>query len=1013
MKLQTYFKASAAPAVLGLALLAQPAMAQVGPADESTVGDVGETATPTGAIVVTGSRIARPDVDSASPVTVIGAGEVADTGTVRVEDLVNSLPQVVGGQNAFITNGASGTATVDLRGLGTARTLVLVNGRRLQPGDPAVPAADLNQIPASLIERVEVLTGGASATYGADAVAGVVNFVMDTDFEGVRLDATYGFYQHDNGTGQIVKQDGSSIDDLNDQRGFSPPKGNDVGGSQYNVELTVGASFDDGRGHVTGYVGYREVDALFLGDRDYSFCALTTSASGNISCGGSSTAPYATVTNPAFAEFGSLVADGSDDFSRPYEAYNYNPINYFQRPDTRYTAGFFGDYEISPAVTAYAEFMFMDDRSQAQIAQSGTFFADQYNIACDSPLFTAAQGNFLCSNYDGVEAYGDFIDTDGDDVADTDPTGAGVVPLYLGKRNIEGGPRFDDLRHTAYRMVGGLRGPITDTIRYDASIQYGTTIFSQVYNNDFSRSRLRNALQATVDGDGNVVCQSVVDGSDPTCQVYNPFQGPGIIAGDDPRDGITQAGIDYVNIPLLSKGEVEEVVANAYISGDLVSFGDASPIGFVLGAEYREELLSTRNDLAFQTQDGAGQGSPQLDVDGRFDVKEVFGELRIPIIENGFVDLLALELGYRYSDYSTGNSTDTYKIIGEFAPVDWMRFRGGYNRAVRAPNILNLFAPNRVALFQGSDPCAGATPTFTMAQCNNLGVPDARYGSIAASPAAQYNQFIGGNENLTPEKADTYTVGVVIEPDMVIPGLVMAVDYYNIQIENAISTIGAQTIINQCGQTGDATLCGFVNRNPGSLTLWTPGSSVTNTTRNIGGVDTSGVDISASYNRTIGAGRLNLSFNGSWLDSYFFDTGVPTLDTDGAFECAGYHGNSCGTPLPEWRHQMRLGYTFDSGFGASIRWRHFGAVDWDQRSTDTDLGTGEDASIGDIGDQNYFDLTLSYDLDPVMLRFGVNNIFDKEPPIIASGFGGSNGNTYVETYDPVGRRIFMSATLQF
>jgi len=1011
VKLQTYFKASAAPAALGLALLSQPALAQVGPADEATVDN--PTTAPTGAIVVTGSRIARPDVESASPVTVVGAEEVADTGTVKVEDLVNSLPQVVGGQNSFIANGASGTATVDLRGLGTARTLVLINGRRLQPGDPGLPAADLNQIPASLIERVEVLTGGASATYGADAVAGVVNFVMDTDFEGVRLDANYSFFQHDNDTSQVVKQDGSTIDDLNDARGFTPPKGNDVGGSTYSMELTVGAAFDDGRGHVTGYVGYREVDALLLGDRDYSFCALTTSRSGNISCGGSSTAPYATVTDPFFSLFGGLVADGSDDFSRPFEAYNYNPINHFQRPDTRYTAGFFADYEISPSVTAYAEFMFMDDRSKAQIAQSGTFFADQYNIACDSPLFTAAQGNYLCGLIDGQENRGDFIDTDGDDVADTDPTGAGIIPLYIGKRNIEGGPRFDDLRHTAYRLVAGLRGPITDTIRYDASVQYGTTIFSQVYNNDFSRSRLRNALQATTDADGNVVCQSVIDGTDPNCAVYNPFQGPGIIAGTDPRNGITQAAIDYVNIPLLSKGEVEEVVANAYISGDLVSIGNASPIGFVLGAEYREELISTRNDVSFKTQDGAGQGSPQLDVDGKFDVKEVFTELRVPLIEDGFVDLLALELGYRYSDYSLGFSTDTYKIIGEFAPVDWIKFRGGYNRAVRAPNILNLFSPNRVALFQGSDPCSGPTPSFTPAQCANLGVPAARYGTIAASPAGQYNQFIGGNQNLTPEKADTYTVGVVIEPDMIVPGFVLAVDYYNIKIDNAISTIGAQTIINQCGQTGDPFLCGFVQRAPGSLTLWTNGGFITNTTRNVGGVDTSGIDVSASYSRSIGAGRLNWSFTGSYLDSYFFDTGVPTLTTDGAFECSGYHGNSCGSPLPKWRHQMRLGYTFDFGFGASVRWRHFDGVDWDQRSTDADLGTGAAASIGDIGSQDYFDLTLSYNLDPVTVRLGVNNLFDKEPPIIASGFGGSNGNTYVETYDPVGRRVFVSATLQF
>lgn len=1001
-------KASAAPIALGLALAAQPAIAQVAPVAEESID--GERVAETGAIIVTGSRIARPEVESASPVTVVGQEEIAKSGAVRIEDLVNSLPQVLGGQNAFIANGASGTATVDVRGLDPSRTLVLINGRRLQPGDPGLPVADLNQIPASLIERVEVLTGGASATYGADAVAGVVNFVMNTDFEGVSLNTQYGFYQHDNGTSQIVSADNESILDLNEARGFEPPRGNSVDGAQFNAELTVGAGFDDGRGHVTAYAGYRQVDAMLLGSRDYSFCALTGTGSG-VGCGGSSTAPNATISDPFFSLFGTLVADGSEDFSAPYQPYNYGPINHFQRPDTRYTAGYFADYEISPEVTVYSEFMFMDDRSKAQIAQSGTFFADQYNLACDSPLFTATQGATLCAAIDGLEDTGDFIDTDDDGVADTDPTGAGVVPVLIGKRNVEGGPRFDDVRHTAYRIVGGLRGQITPAIRYDVSGQFGTTIFSQVYNNDFSRSRLRNAFNATVDANGNVVCQSVIDGTDPNCAVYNPFQGAGIISGNDPRQGITQAAIDYVNIPLLSQGEVKETIVNAYVAGDLVRMFDADPIGFAIGAEYRKEQLSTTNDLAFQTQDGAGQGSPQLDVDGSFDVKEVFGELRIPVIQNGFVDLLAFELGYRYSDYSTGATTDTYKALAEFAPIPEIKFRGGYNRAVRAPNILNLFSPQRIALFDGSDPCAGTTPDFTVAQCENLGVPTDRYGTIVASPAAQYNQVIGGNPNAEPEVADTYTAGVVF--DNLIPGLVASVDYFDITVANAISTLGAQVSINQCGQTGEAQFCDLVNRAPGSLTLWTLGSFVTNTTQNIGGVSTSGIDVSASYIRPVGSGRVSLSFNGSWLNEFLFDTGIPAAGSDGVYDCAGFHGNSCGTPRPDWRHQFRAGYELDSGVGFSVRWRYYGSVDWDQRSSDIDLGTGAAASVGDIGAQSYIDLTTSFAVEPFTLRFGVNNVFDKEPPIIASGYGGSNGNTYVETYDPVGRYLFVNATLDF
>ncbi len=1001
MKYPNILKAGVAPIALGLALAGSPAFAQD---DQATATP--DDAAADQAIIVTGSRISRPEVDSASPVTVVGAEEIAASGVVRVEDLVNSLPQVVGGQNAFIANGASGTATVDLRGLGTARTLVLVNGRRLQPGDPGLPAADLNQIPGGLVKRVEVLTGGASSTYGADAVAGVVNFVMDTTFEGVSLDMQYGVYQHNNGTTQVIRPDGQTILDRNRARGFTPPSGGTVGGAQFNVELTTGASFDDGRGHVTAYAGYRKVDALLQGTRDYSYCALTGSGNG-VSCGGSGTAPNATITDPFFDLFGSLVADGSDDFGGTYAPYNYQPINHFQRPDERYTAGFFADYEISENFQLFSEFMFMDDRSKAQIAESGTFFADTYNIPCDSPLLTAGQGALLCSLIDGNPDRGDFDNG-------VDPTGPGVVPILIGKRNVEGGPRFDDLRHTAFRVVGGLRGKLTDSLNYEMSGQYGTTIFSQAYNNDLSRSRLRRALDAVVDANGNVVCQAVVDGSDPTCQVYNPFQGPGITPTGDPRLGITQAGVDYVNIPMLSKGEVKETIINAFVSGDLFTLGNASAAGFVIGGEYRKEQLNTENDVSFQTQDGAGQGSPQLDVDGSFDVKEIFGELRVPIIENSFIDLLSVELGYRYSDYSTGIQTDTYKALVEFAPVQAVRFRGGYNRAVRAPNILNLFSPNRIALFNGNDPCAGTTPDFTQAQCANLGVPANRYGTIVASPAGQYNQFIGGNPNLQPETADTYTAGVVIEPRGIIPGLVASVDYYNIKVDNAISGIGAQTAVDQCGITGDAFFCSRVQRAPGSLTLWSNGSQVLNTTTNIGGVKTSGIDVALSYGRQIGPGRATVSFNGTWLDTFEVDTGiVPQAGGDGRYDCVGYHGSNCGSPLPKWRHTARVGYEFDNGLGLSARWRHIGAVDWDRRSTDPDLGTGAAASPGDIKAQDYLDLTLSANLDPFTMRIGVNNVLDTEPPVIGGGYGGSNGNTYVETYDPVGRYLFVSAGVRF
>lgn len=1011
-------KAGVAPVVLGLAMLSTPAVAQ-------SAADEAEADT----IVVTGTRIARPDVDSATPVTVVSAEALALSGTTRVEDLINTLPQAVGGQTAFIANGASGTATVDLRGLGSARTLVLVNGRRLQPGDPGLPVADLNQIPGSLVKRIEVLTGGASATYGADAVAGVVNFVMDTDFEGFQVDAQYGFYQHNNRNNSIVDTVGTTNfttrDRLNARR-FGYPDGSVVDGQSFDTTASFGVSFDEGRGHISSYLGYRQVSPIFQGNRDHSACALSLNAAGRNVCGGSSTAPAATIADLSFGGEFFASASGGGVWGPFAGAYNFAPINYFQRPDKRWTAGFFADYEVSSSFKPYAEFMFMDDRSVAQIAESGTFF-NQYDIACDSPLLTPIQGSDLCGAIDGVEGAGDFVDTDGDGVADTDPTGAGIVPILIGKRNVEGGPRRDDLRHTAYRAVLGFKGDISSNWSYDVSGQFGTTLFAETYFNDLSSSRLTKAINAVVDTRpgsgtfGQIVCAINADATtsndDAACAPYNPFQGIGIVS--NPANGVTNAALTYVNTPGFQRGDTKEYIVSGYVNGQLGSLFGGDQIGVVLGAEYRKEMLELSVDEAFRTGDLAGQGGPTPNVAGQFSVKEVFGELLVPIVEDApFMKSLSLELGYRYSDYSTAGTTDTYKILGEWSPIDAIKFRGGYNRAVRAPNVVNLYTPTRIGLFGGSDPCAGATPEFTAAQCANTGVTAALYGNIAGSPADQYNQFIGGNTALNPEKADTWTAGVVIQPRDIVPGLVIKADYFNIKVTDAIATYGAQTILEQCGLTGATEFCSLIQRAPVSGSLWVGQEGfVRNPTLNIGGVKTTGVDLAVSYGRAMLGGRATFDFNGTWLDSYVVDNGFTPAGiagADGKYDCTGFFGSNCGVPLPSWRHTARFGYSHDSGVGISLRWRYVGATKLDEFSTDIDLGDTTPDARGKIKAYSFFDLTTSFDVsDNFSFNIGVNNILDKDPPVLAQTWGTTNGNTFVETYDPVGRYVFISGTMKF
>lgn len=1011
-----------------------PVLAQAEPAEQQPSGPVEAQTEPgvdaTGAvvenqeaIVVTGSRIARPNVESASPVTVVGQEAIAQAGTTRIEDLLNSLPQVTPGQTAFVSNGATGTATVNLRGLGAARTLVLVNGRRLQPGDPFLPVADLNQIPASLVKRIEVLTGGASSTYGADAVAGVVNFIMDTDFKGFQLDATGSIYQHNNHNDQNLGNSTNSFDgsirDRMDARGFSYPRGNVVDGGIVDMTATIGAGFDDGRGKVVAYVGYRQAQPLLEARRDHSSCALVvsgvnsvTNPTGNLTCGGSYTTPAATIVDPSFGgTFFASAGPGAWDYDFSAGPYNYAPINYFQRPDKRWTAGAFAEYEISEHVKPYAEFMFMDDRSKGQIAESGTFFADVINMRCDSPLLSATQGAELCAAIDGGSA------VDGDTVAD------GIVPILIGKRNIEGGPRIADLRHTGFRAVLGTKGDITDRFAYDVSGTYGTTIFSQTYLNDFSRSRLVKSLNAVDDGAGNVVCSVNADADpandDSACVPYNPFQGVGIVG--DPRFGITQAALGYVNTPGLQRGEVKTYNVQGYVTGELFNLMSTEPVTAVVGLEYLKRMLDLQSDVAFESGDLAGQGGPSPSIAGSYNSKEFFTELLVPIVtERPFMHRLAAELGYRYSDYSLGFSTHTYKIMGEFSPVRELKFRGGYNRAVRAPSILELFTPNSLGLWSGSDPCSGATPDFTAAQCANTGVTAAQYGAIAASPADQYNQIAGGNPNAQPEVADTWTIGAVIEPRALLPGFVATIDYFNIKVANAISGIGAETILNQCGLTGAAQFCSLINRNPISGDLWVGSDPavaghIVNTTQNIGGLETSGLDLGVSYNRQIWRGKASFDLVGTYLFDSIFDTGIPGAGTDGAFDCVGFHGSICGFPTPKWRHTLRVGYVMPSGIGLSVRWRHLGKVDLDQFSNDADLSTDTTPdSRGNIKAFDWFDVTATANVtDNLRLLLGVNNIFDRDPPLIPAAYGTDNANTWAGTYDPVGRTIFVKGTLRF
>lgn len=916
-------------------------------------------------VTVTGSRIQRdPNLVTSSPVTTLDAGEISHRGITRVEDLVNDLPQVVPELTSTESNGATGTATLDLRGLGSDRTLVLTNGHRMGFGDVFALAPDVNQIPGALIERVELLTGGASSVYGADAVAGVVNFIMKDDFEGVQVDWQYAGYQTKSDSDQVQTQIANS--------GFAQAPSNPRDGGTRDFNIIMGINADDGKGNLTGYLGYRDISAITHADRDFSACAL--SSRNGETCAGSATLPTGLITDFAGTYF---TVAGDQFVPWDYTYYNYAPLNYFQRPDERFSAGMFGHYEISDGFEAYTEVQFMDDRSLAQIAPSGAFFVTN-TINCSNAFLSAQQFS---------------------SIGCTDPSD--VAPYYIGRRNVEGGPRFDDLRHTNLRMLVGLRGEINDAWSYDAFFNASRLRYSEVYNNDLSITRITRALDAVDDGSGGVTCQSVIDGSDPACVPWNVFQ----------TGGVTQGALNYLVLPLFSKGDLGQNQAVAYITGDLTDYGWVIPsasdgVQVVAGLEYRDENFDYNPDQGFRSGDGAGQGGPTAAVAGAILVKEFFAEATVPIAQDQpGIESMSVDLRYRRSDYDIGFETDTWNVGGEWRPVDALMFRGGVSRAVRAPNVRELFVPNNQGLWAGTDPCAGPTPELSAAACANQGVTAAQYGSIPFSPAGQYNAIFGGNTALQPEESDSITFGAVWTPGGALDGLTVTVDYWSIEVEKAIAAgIGEEFTIRQCGATGDPSFCNLINRGPNG-NLWIGSAVVQSTDVNIGFFEVVGVDIAATYAWEIGAyGSLDFALRGTVLDK-FDEQPVPGAPIN---ECAGFWGGDCARPRPEWKHTFNTVWSTPWNAEIAATWRHISEI----KEFALDRYTA--------GARNYFDLSGTYYADwlggETTLNVGISNVLDKDPPVnglINNISVYSNGNTVPGTWDALGRYYFVGVTQAF
>lgn len=928
-------------------------------------------------VEVTGSRIKTLTVDSPSPVTVIDAKEIKTDGVRNVESFLNNLPQVFADQGANVVNGSTGTAAVNLRGLGSERTLVLINGRRMTMGSPNTVSPDLNQIPAGLIKRVELLTGGASAVYGSDAVSGVVNFIMNDKYEGFQVDLDHSFFNHSQqgtaGVADIVRTRAAT-----NAAEFKVPGDKSADGQSTNFSILMGKNFDGGKGNATLFLNYKKDKALLQSERDFSACSLGSTAAGFV-CGGSGTNATGRITN---LNDGSVWTNADrNGTARPYngatDAYNFGPLNYYQRPSERYGFNAFGNYDFLPTAKAYLEFGFHDDRTVAQIAPGGAF-GSVHTIRGDNPLLSASWRTAL-----GL----------------VNPTD--TVDIVLQRRNVEGGGRQSEFRNTSFRTVAGVKGDIGNW-SYDAFLIEGKVIYSQSEKNYFLSPRIDEAMDVVNVG-GVAQCQP---GATAGCVPYNPF-----LLG-----GVTAEQLAFLQTPGFRKGETSLKMQGLNVTTDLGEYGFKLPmaksgVGLSLGLEHRNESLELFTDPATANGDLSGSGGPTAGLQGSYSVDELYGEMRIPIIEKSGIELLQATLSARTSKYNTGVKANTSGIGLEFSPIKELKFRTSAQQAVRAPNLVELFTAQGNNLYDNdADPCAGATPTATLEQCARTGVTAAQYGTIQDSPAGQYNFLQGGNPNLKPEKANSFTFGLVATP---IPEFTVSVDYFNIKIKDTISNIDPTTTLTKCLTTGDARFCDLITRDRLG-TLWLlPEASINGLNQNIGSTSSAGFDFAAAYTaRLKGYGTLGLSYVGTLL------TKLETLELPGdpAYDCVSLYGaNKCGSPNPKYRHKIRATWTTPWDVEAALTWRHLSKVYHQTTSGQVALPGLVPAVDRVLAAQNYFDLAASWKATKALtLSLGINNLLDEDPPITAQlSVGQGNGNTYPSVYDALGRKVFVSASFKF
>ncbi len=955
------------------------------------------------AIVVTGSRIARPDLEAPSPVTTVSAEQFDLTGTVTVETLLNELPQLIPGNTRTSNNqGGEDFSTLDLRGLGPQRTLILVDGERV-PASSTTGVVDIGTIPAGLIERVDVVTGGASAVYGSDAMAGVINFVLKDNFEGLELSALYGISDHGDG-------------------------------GTFNVQGLLGGNFGDDRGNMTFFASYFTRDSVGQGDRDvtrdggvvyydYFYDSVNPENSilrlfvpdhltptsaypsqfgaagqvGLYSPAGSGTPPFGFITNNAANPFrnlstllpGQFGAANTDcntatpgvavnggnlsfndagvltprftgglcafaDRSVGSSRFNFNPLNYLQTPYNRLSMAVTGRYDLNDSIRLKVMANYTDSSQEVNLAPTpATGIVVPVNNAF---IRLGVVGNAPCGV--GISCNPDLLTALN---SRPDPT----RPFTIDRRFLETGPRVGIYDSRTATLRATLSGPLAHGFNWDLTGSYGRTDATATLRGNINRTAVAQGLN------------NCPLGSLPGCVPLDIF-GAGTVTG---------AALSFVNLDTKETREFDQARIAGNITGNLLEL-PAGPVGVAIGAEVRTDRGKITVDDAQRTGNIYGFNATQSQA-GKVNVKEVYGEVRVPILgDMPFFQELSIEAGARFSDYSTVGGLFNYKFGAQWSPIDWLKFRGIYNKAARAPSITELFQNGDQGFPGYSDFCnvAGGRTATELALCQAQ-APAVNFAGFAQNNT-QVQAFAFGNPGLTEETAKTYTLGAVLTPNFGLGRFSATIDYYNIKITDLVTTLGAGFYLNACVASADpfSDACQRISRDPQSGQIVAINTSIANQ----GTLKTSGVDGSLNFvvpfaDLGLGiGGRLRLQENISWLDKFDFN----------GTDFAGTSGGGIGSTLSEWKSTLTVAYD-SSDFTAQLRWN------WQSKTEDVVFCGPGDNCAPKLPALSYFDLSLRKKIGSNFELTGiVQNMFNQKA---RKSVGGNllEGGTDISYYTPV------------